>query len=240
MFLSFAPGGAMLALLVGYLLGSVSFAVVVSRLMGLRDPRTFGSGNPGATNVLRSGNKPAAVLTLVGDAAKGWVAVALAAWAVDQGQLAPAAIPLAGLGAFLGHLYPVFLRFRGGKGVATALGVLLGLQPWLALAVVLTWVIIAVVLRYSSLAAIMAAIFAPFYYILGSGVAWRVDSLAAAIITAISVLILTRHRANISRLLAGKETRIGEKKDAGNPAAGHPHPGKPAAKPPHASAHGKK
>lgn len=209
---SFPFAGIALALLVGYLLGSISFAVVVSRLMGLSDPRTFGSGNPGATNVLRSGNKPAAVLTLIGDTAKGWVAVALAAWAVSANYLPPSAIPLAGLGAFLGHLYPLFLKFRGGKGVATSLGVLLGLQPWLALATVATWLIVAIALRYSSLAAIMAAVFAPFYYILGGNVAWRVDSVTATVITAISVLILARHRANITRLLAGKESRIGAKK----------------------------
>lgn len=212
MFQSFGPVGLVLALLVGYLLGSVPFAVVVSRLMGLRDPRTFGSGNPGATNVLRSGNKLAAALTLIGDAGKGWAAVALAGWAADQEAFALAAIPLAGLGAFLGHLFPLFLRFRGGKGVATALGVLLGLQPWLALAVAATWIIVAMFLRYSSLAAIMAAIFAPFYYILGSDVAWRVDTLTAGVITFISVMILARHKANISRLLAGKESRIGAHK----------------------------
>jgi glycerol-3-phosphate acyltransferase PlsY len=211
---SFPFAGIVLALLVGYLLGSISFAVVISRLMGLSDPRTFGSGNPGATNVLRSGNKPAAVLTLIGDTAKGWVAVALAAWAVSANDLPPSAIPLAGLGAFLGHLYPLFLKFRGGKGVATSLGVLLGLQPWLALATVATWLIVAIALRYSSLAAIMAAVFAPFYYILGGNVAWRVDSVTATVITAISVLILARHRANITRLLAGKESRIGAKKQA--------------------------
>ncbi|HEX7386785.1 MAG TPA: glycerol-3-phosphate 1-O-acyltransferase PlsY [Castellaniella sp.] len=214
MFQSFAPAGTLVALIVGYLLGSISFAVVISRLMGLSDPRTFGSGNPGATNVLRSGNKLAAALTLIGDAAKGWVAVALAAWALEQGHVGAAAVPLAGLGAFLGHLYPVFLRFHGGKGVATALGILLGLQPWLALATVATWIIIAVTLRYSSLAAIMAAIFAPFYYILGADVAWRMNSLTAAVITFVSVMILARHKANISRLLAGKEGRIGAKKAA--------------------------
>jgi glycerol-3-phosphate acyltransferase PlsY len=205
-------GGIALSLCVGYLLGSIPFAVVVSRLMGLRDPRSFGSGNPGATNVLRGGNKAAAVLTLLGDAAKGWVAVALAVWGVLQGWLPPAAIPLAGLAAFLGHLFPLFLHFRGGKGVATALGVLLALQPWLAVATLATWLIIAFTTRYSSLAAIIAAIFAPFFYILGGGVAWRFDSLTATVIVAISVLLLTRHRANISRLLAGKESRIGAKK----------------------------
>ncbi|WP_322998163.1 glycerol-3-phosphate 1-O-acyltransferase PlsY [Castellaniella sp.] len=205
-------GGSILALVLGYLIGSVSFAVVVSRVMGLRDPRSFGSGNPGATNVLRGGNKLAALLTLLGDAAKGWLAVALAAWAITQGWLSGAALPLAGLGAFLGHLYPLFLRFRGGKGVATALGVLLALQPWLALATALTWVIVAATTRYSSLAAIMAAIFAPFYYLLGNNVAWRINVLTALVIVFISVLLLARHHENIARLLAGKESRIGSKK----------------------------
>ena len=204
--------GAAAALIIGYLIGSVPFAVVVSRLMGLQDPRSFGSGNPGATNVLRGGNKAAAVLTLLGDAAKGWLAVTLAAWAVQRGLLPEAAIPLAGLAAFLGHLYPLFLGFRGGKGVATALGVLLALQPWLALATVATWLIVAVVTRYSSLAAILAAIFAPFFYILGDRVAWRINALTASVIVLICVLLLMRHRANIVRLLAGKEPRIGAKK----------------------------
>ena len=204
--------GVAAALLIGYLMGSVPFAVVVSRAMGLKDPRSFGSGNPGATNVLRGGNKLAAILTLVGDAAKGWLAVTLAAWAAQQGLVPPAAIPLAGLAAFLGHLFPLFLGFRGGKGVATALGVLLALQPWLALATAVTWLIVALVTRYSSLAAILAAIFAPFYYILGDKVAWRADALTIMVIVVISVLLLARHRENIARLLAGKESRIGAKK----------------------------
>lgn len=208
----FLSGGIVLSLLAGYLIGSVSFAVVVSRLMGLRDPRSFGSGNPGATNVLRGGNKVAALLTLLGDAAKGWLAVVLASWGIGYGLLPDAALPLAGLGAFLGHLYPLFLRFRGGKGVATALGVLLALQPWLALATALTWAIVAFVTRYSSLAAIIAAVFAPLYYILGGDVAWRIDGLTASVIVAISVLLLSRHHENIARLLAGKESRIGSKK----------------------------
>ncbi len=204
--------GVAAALFIGYLMGSVPFAVVVSRAMGLKDPRSFGSGNPGATNVLRGGNKLAAVLTLLGDAAKGWLAVTLAAWAAQRGLLPGAAIPLAGLGAFLGHLYPLFLGFRGGKGVATALGVLLALQPWLALATAATWLIVALVTRYSSLAAILAAIFAPFYYILGDKVAWRADALTTSVIVLISVLLLARHRENIARLLAGKEGKIGAKK----------------------------
>lgn len=201
-----------IALIAAYLIGSVSFAVVVSRGMGLKDPRTFGSGNPGATNVLRSGNKLAAILTLLGDAAKGWVAVALAAWAWEHDLLPESAIALAGLAAFLGHVYPIFLRFKGGKGVATALGVLLAIQPWLALATVATWLIVAYVTRYSSLAAVMAAIFAPFYYILGGNVAWRMDQGTALVIVVISVVLLYRHNTNISRLLAGKESRIGQKK----------------------------
>lgn len=204
--------GLVLSLSAGYLLGSLPFAVIVSRLMGLRDPRSFGSGNPGATNVLRSGNKPAAILTLLGDAAKGWAAVALAAWCTRQGLLTEAAIPLAGLGAVLGHMYSIFLRFRGGKGVATALGVLLGLQPWLALATVLTFLIVAVFSRYVSLASILAAVFAPFYYILGDNVAWRGTTTTTLVIVLIGILVIGRHKANISRLLAGKESRLGANK----------------------------
>ncbi|MBV6272062.1 glycerol-3-phosphate 1-O-acyltransferase PlsY [Alcaligenaceae bacterium CGII-47] len=201
-----------IALIAAYLIGSVSFAVLVSRGMGIQDPRTFGSGNPGATNVLRSGNKLAAILTLLGDAAKGWVAVTLAAWAWQQDILPESAIAFTGLAAFLGHVYPLFLNFKGGKGVATALGVLLAFQPWLALATVATWLIVAYVTRYSSLAAIIAAIFAPLYYILGGNIAWRMDQSTALVIVLISVVLLSRHKANISRLLAGKEGRIGHKK----------------------------
>lgn len=201
-----------IALIAGYLIGSVSFAVLVSAGMGLKDPRTFGSGNPGATNVLRSGNKLAAILTLLGDAAKGWFAVMLATWAWQHNLLPESAIALTGLAAFLGHVYPLFLRFKGGKGVATALGILLALQPWLALASIVTWLIVAYVTRYSSLAAIIAAIFAPFYYILGGNVVWRMDHSTALVIVLISVMLLYRHNANISRLLAGKEGRIGQKK----------------------------
>ena len=196
-----AVAATAIVLIPGYLIGSVSFAVVVSKAMGLRDPRSFGSGNPGATNVLRGGNKAAAILTLLGDAAKGWVAVA-----------PETAVPWAGLAAFLGHLYPVFLRFKGGKGVATALGVLLALQPWLALATVATWVIVLYVTRYVSLASIVAAVFAPCYYILGGKVAWRMDAATAVVIAALAVLLIVRHKANIARLLAGKENRFGRKK----------------------------
>ncbi len=207
-----AVAATAIVLILGYLIGSVSFAVVVSKAMGLRDPRSFGSGNPGATNVLRGGNKAAAILTLLGDAAKGWAAVALAAWAASAGLAPETAVPWAGLAAFLGHLYPVFLRFKGGKGVATALGVLLALQPWLALATVATWVIVLYVTRYVSLASIVAAVFAPCYYILGGRVAWRMDAATAVVIAALAVLLIVRHNANIARLLAGKENRFGRKK----------------------------
>lgn len=199
-------------ILASYLLGSVSFAVVVSRAMGLQDPRTFGSKNPGATNVLRTGNKMAAGLTLFGDAAKGWAAVFLAHYVVQSWGLPSVVVALSAVAAFLGHVYPVFLRFKGGKGVATALGVLMGLNPWLALATVGTWLILAYVTRYSSLASIVAAIFAPLYYLLGANVAWPLILSYALAITAISVVLLFRHRANISRLMTGKESRIGSNK----------------------------
>ncbi|MGA4233633.1 glycerol-3-phosphate 1-O-acyltransferase PlsY [Ralstonia nicotianae] len=186
-----------------YLIGSVSFAVVVSRAMGLADPRTYGSGNPGATNVLRSGNKKAAILTLLGDAAKGWLAV----WLAPRYGVEDMGIALVVIAAFLGHLYPVFHRFTGGKGVATAAGILLALSGWLGLATLATWLIIATFFRYSSLAALVSAVFAPFYYVLLFGI----DPLAGAI-AVMSVLLIARHRANIAKLLAGKESRIGEKK----------------------------
>jgi glycerol-3-phosphate acyltransferase PlsY len=203
---------ALALVLLSYLLGSVSFAVVVSRVMGLQDPRTFGSKNPGATNVLRTGNKAAAALTLVGDAAKGWAAVFIASYAAQQFALPTAVIAACAVAVFLGHVYPIFLKFKGGKGVATALGVLLGLNPWLALATVGTWLIIVYVSRYSSLSSIIAAIFAPLYYLLGGNVAWELRPSIALAIVIISVVLLFRHRANISRLMTGKESRIGGKK----------------------------
>ncbi|HEX8963863.1 MAG TPA: glycerol-3-phosphate 1-O-acyltransferase PlsY [Rhodocyclaceae bacterium] len=187
--------------LLGYLLGSLPFAVLVSRAFGLADPRSFGSRNPGATNVLRSGNKAAALLTLLGDAAKGWAAMALA------GMLGadPLAVGLAGIAAFLGHIFPVFLGFRGGKGVATALGVLLGFSPWLALVCLATWLGVAAVFRYSSLAALAAAAVAPLagWQLLGGDM--------AAIISPMSLLLFWRHRENIRKLLSGTESRIGKK-----------------------------
>ncbi len=202
---------ALLPILLAYLLGSVPFAVIVSRLMGLRDPRRYGSGNPGATNVLRSGNKKAALLTLVGDAAKGWLAVYLAAWLTQAWGLPGWTVAGAALAAFLGHLYPIFLRLRGGKGVATALGILIAVSPWLGLATAATWLLVAYVSRYSSLAAVLAAIASPIYYLLGAGSAWRMDAAMLTALLAISALLLYRHRGNIDRLLRGKESRIGQK-----------------------------
>lgn len=194
-----------------YLIGSVPFAVVVTRLMGLRDPRSYGSKNPGATNVLRSGSKAAAALTLLGDAAKGWFAVWLAEFLGSTPALSWNIVALVALAVFLGHLFPIFLGFRGGKGVATALGVLFAISPWLALATVATWIIIVVFFRYSSLASVAGAIFAPIYYVFGSGLAWYAEAPLTLAIILISVLLLVRHRANITRLLNGTETRIGQK-----------------------------
>ena len=197
---------SLVAVALAYLLGSLSFAVVVSRVMGLADPRTYGSGNPGATNVLRSGNRAAAVLTLLGDAAKGWFAVWLASRfgaRYGVGDLGVAAVAVA---VFVGHLYPVFFGFKGGKGVATAAGVVLALNPWLALATGATWLIIAVFFRYASLASIVGAVFAAFYSAFG----WGFDERFLALVV-IAGLIVYRHRANIANLVAGKERRIGQK-----------------------------
>lgn len=198
--------------LAAYLLGSLSFAVLVSRLMGLADPRSYGSGNPGATNVLRSGSKAAAALTLLLDGFKGWLPVVLVARFGPALGLADGTLAWVGLAAFVGHLWPVFFRFQGGKGVATAAGVLLGFQPWLGLATLATWVIVAGFFRYSSLAALVAAVFAPAYYLLGGGVAWPLSGPVALAVCAMSALLLWRHRLNIQRLLAGQESRIGGSK----------------------------
>jgi glycerol-3-phosphate acyltransferase PlsY len=199
--------------IVAYLIGSISFAVVMSRAFGLSDPRTYGSKNPGATNVLRSGNKAAAIATLVGDAAKGWFAVWLAQRLAERFDVDTLGIALVALAVFIGHLWPVFFRFVGGKGVATALGVLIGINPWLGLATAVTWLVIAYAFRYSSLAALMSALFAPFYY----GLLFGVDEILFAIV-AMSMLLCVRHSKNISNLLAGKESRLGSKSA---PAAGH-------------------
>ncbi len=203
---------AMLAALAAYLLGSIAFAIVVSRALGLADPRSFGSGNPGATNVLRSGSKLAAVLTLLLDAAKGWLPVWLATAAQARGELDAAAVPLVALAVFLGHLYPVFFGFRGGKGVATAAGVLLAINPWLGLATLATWLIVALFTRYSSAAALAAAAFAPLYFWFGSGLAWPASPPLLAAVGAIALLIVWRHRGNVAKLLAGTESRIGRRR----------------------------
>ena len=201
-----------LAILLGYLLGSLSFAVIISRIMGLSDPRTYGSKNPGATNVLRSGNRAAAALTLLLDAAKGWLAVMLADWLGRPYGLQEGSMALTGLAAFVGHVYPVFFRFAGGKGVATALGVLLGINPLLGLATAATWLLVAWLFRYSSLAALIAALMAPAYYVLGEGLAWYLNARVMLALSAMSVLLLYRHAENIGRLARGTESRMGRKK----------------------------
>jgi glycerol-3-phosphate acyltransferase PlsY len=196
----------LIATIAAYLLGSISFAVVMSHAFGLSDPRTYGSKNPGATNVLRSGSKKAAIATLIGDAAKGWLAVWLAMrYGYDYG-LDDTGIALVAIAVFLGHLWPVFFRFVGGKGVATALGVLLGINPWLGLATLATWMIIAYAFRYSSLASLVAAVFAPLYY----GMLFGVDAILVAVII-MSALLVWRHTGNIGNLIAGKESKLGSK-----------------------------
>ncbi len=206
------PLWPVLAVLAAYLLGSLSFAVIVSRLLGLNDPRTYGSKNPGATNVLRSGSKPAAVVTLLLDGAKGWLPVALIGWWGKPYGMLEGTMALAGLAAFLGHLFPVFFRFQGGKGVATALGVLLGFNWVLGLAAAASWLIIAFFFRYSSLASLVASIFAPVYYVFGDGVAWYLDKSLLLAMAVMAMLLAWRHAANINRLLKGTESRLGAKK----------------------------
>ncbi|MFV5214493.1 glycerol-3-phosphate 1-O-acyltransferase PlsY [Azonexus caeni] len=193
------------AIVAAYLLGSVPFAMIAAKLFGLADPRTFGSGNPGATNVLRTGNKKAALFTLIGDALKGWVAVFVA----QQAGLSPLAVGLVALAVFFGHLFPVFLGFKGGKGVATAAGVLLALDPLLGLAVLATWLLVAYVSRYSSLAALIAAVSAPLYMVLLHGADGHF-----AVIMAIALALIAKHWPNLQRLMAGQESKIGSKKKA--------------------------
>ncbi|MEO7244716.1 MAG: glycerol-3-phosphate 1-O-acyltransferase PlsY [Rubrivivax sp.] len=195
-----------IAVALGYLVGSLSFAVIVSRAVGLADPRSYGSGNPGATNVLRSGHKGAALLTLALDALKGFVPVLLASLWGPRFGLSETTVALVGLAAFVGHLWPVFFHFRGGKGVATAAGVLVGLNPWLGLAVLAVWLAVAALLRYSSLASIAAALAAPLLQLL----IWGAEPAIAAI-APMCVLLLWRHEGNIRKLLAGTESRLGRK-----------------------------
>ena len=197
------------AIVLAYLLGSVPFAVVSSRLFGLADPRSYGSKNPGATNVLRGGNKKAAIVTLIGDLAKGWLAVFLAQTFGPHFGLGSGTVTLVALGVFFGHLFPVFLKFRGGKGVATAAGVLLALDPWLGLAVLGVWILIAYTLRYSSLSALVAAATAPLIAFL----LWGRDPQLAAV-AIIAMALIAKHWPNLQRLMAGSEPKIGGKKKA--------------------------
>jgi acyl phosphate:glycerol-3-phosphate acyltransferase len=194
-----------IAIVIAYLIGSISFAIVVSYGFGIADPRSYGSKNPGATNVLRSGKKLAAGLTLLGDALKGWVAVTLAQVYSAELQFDGVSLALIGLAAFLGHLYPVYFRFKGGKGVATALGVLFGFNVWLGLATLTTWIVIFVFFRISSMAALIAALFAPVYCVFLFGITGQ--SVAVLIMSA---FLFWRHRSNISNLLAGKEGAVGK------------------------------
>jgi acyl phosphate:glycerol-3-phosphate acyltransferase len=203
---------SIVAAVAAYLIGSLSFAVIVSRVMGLKDPRTFGSRNPGATNVLRSGNKAAAMVTLLLDAIKGLVPVLLVKWFGKNYGLGDGTIALVGLAAFLGHLWPVFFRFKGGKGVATFIGVVFGINLLLGVATAASWLIIAFFFRYSSLASLVAAVFAPCYYLLGDRIQWYADSRVAFALFAMAMLLAYRHRENILRLLQGKESRLGAKK----------------------------
>ena len=198
--------------LVSYLVGSLSFAVIVTRLMGLSDPRSYGSKNPGATNVLRSGSKKAAILTLLLDAAKGWLPVALVLTYGPEHGLDAGVAALSGLAAFLGHLYPVFFGFVGGKGVATAVGVVVGVNGLLALATVLTFAIVVYFSRYVSLASMVAAVFAPAFYLFGTGVAWQATATEVLCLSVMALLLVWRHRENINRLLAGTESKLGQKK----------------------------
>lgn len=192
--------------LAAYLLGSISFGIVVSKAFGLPDPRTHGSGNPGATNVLRSGKKAAAALTLLGDAGKGWVAV----WGAHHYGLAQDWVCLTAIAVFIGHLYPVFYGFKGGKGVATAAGVLLALSPWIGLGVMATWILAFLMWRISSLSALIAATFAPLYAAIPG------FTVTTATVAALSILLIWRHQSNIRKLLAGEEAGFGK------PKPGHP------------------
>jgi glycerol-3-phosphate acyltransferase PlsY len=201
----------LLAALAAYLIGSLSFAVLVSRLMGLADPRSYGSQNPGATNVLRSGNKLAAALTLLLDGIKGWLPV----WALGRYgstlELTEGTLAVVALAAFAGHVWPVFFRFKGGKGVATAAGVLFGIDLWLGLATLATWLIVAFFTRYSSMAALAGAVFAPAYYFLGHRLVWYVDNRVLLAVVVMSAVLIWRHQSNIAKLMRGEESRIGKK-----------------------------
>ena len=201
----------LLATVAAYLLGSLSFAVIVTRAMGMADPRTYGSKNPGATNVLRSGNKAAAIITLLLDAVKGWLPVVLVRWYGQPYGLGDGTVALVGLAAFVGHLFPVFFHFKGGKGVATAVGVLFGVNWVLALAAVGTFAILVFFTRYVSLASMVAAVFAPVYFLFGADVAWPASPPMTGALVAMAALLVWRHSENVNRLLQGKESKLGKK-----------------------------
>ena len=205
----FAP---FVAPVLAYLLGSLSFAVIVSRVMGRNAPRTFGSNHPGATSVRRSGSKAAAIVTLLLDGLKGWLPVVLVRFYGRPYGMEDGTVALVGLAAFLGHLWPVFFRFQGGKGVATFLGVVLGVDAVLGLATLITWAIIAYFFRYSSLASLVAAAFAPVGYLMGDRLQWYVEKPIMFTLFVMGLLLVFRHRDNINRLLHGKETKLGAKK----------------------------
>ena len=200
-----------LATVAAYLLGSLSFAVLVSRVMGLNDPRTYGSKNPGATNVLRSGSKTAAIVTLLLDALKGFIPVMAVRYFGPALSLGDGTVALVALAAFLGHLYPVFFKFKGGKGVATAIGVVLGIHWILGLACIASFAILLYFFRYVSLASMAGAAFAPFYYLFGDRVAWYTSKSVLLAIFIMAILLAVRHRENISRLLVGTESKFGKK-----------------------------
>ena len=200
-----------LAIIAAYLLGSLTFAVFVCKLLGLPDPRTYGSKNPGSSNVLRSGSKIAALLTLFLDALKGFIPVMLIKLYGKDYGMAEGVMALTGLAAFFGHLYPIYFKFKGGKGVATAAGVIFAIQWPLGLATLGTWLIIAYFFRYSSLAALVAAVFAPVYYLMGNGVAWHAETTLAMALALMSAMLVYAHRDNITRLLKGTESRLGKK-----------------------------
>jgi len=196
------------AVMLAYLMGSLSFAVIVSRAMGLKDPRNYGSNNPGATNVLRSGNKKAAIATLLLDSLKGWLPAVLVKWFGKDYGLEDGTMAAVAFAAFLGHLYPVFFKFQGGKGVATAAGALLGIDWLLGLATLATWVIVAYFTRYSSVASMASAAFAPLFYLLGDRGPWYMERSVLMAIFMIGLLLVIRHRENINKLVSGKESKL--------------------------------
>ncbi len=203
-----------LAAIAAYLVGSLSFAVIVSKVMGLNDPRTFGSKNPGATNVLRSGSKSAAITTLLLDALKGYIPVALVQWFGRDYGLGDGTVAMVGIAAFSGHLYPVFFKFVGGKGVATAAGVLFGVHWALGLLCMASFAIVLYFFRYVSLASLAAAIFAPVAYLFGDLVLWSADKYITLMLFVMAMLLVYRHSANLTRLIQGTEPKLGDKKSA--------------------------